>query len=97
MQAQSGRYGKQCMSEDLKRKYRWQCRRGASEVEVVLYGYLDDHSDNDSAEHQAWFAKLLACEDADMFEWFTYRSEPQDPALREYVRHVLALVSAKKT
>ncbi|PWG73783.1 succinate dehydrogenase assembly factor 2, partial [Enterococcus hirae] len=28
--------------------------------------------------------------------WFTYRSEPQEPALREYVRHVLALVSAKK-
>ena len=83
--------------DDLKRQYRWQCRRWASKAEVVLFAYLDDHFDNESPEHQAWFPKLLACEDADMFEWFTRRSEPQDPALREYVRHVLALVSAKKS
>ncbi len=83
-------------NEDLKRKYRWQCRRGASEVEVVLYGYLDDHFEAGPDERQAQFATLLACEDADMFEWFTYRSEPADPLLNEYVRHVLGLVSAKK-
>ena len=47
-------------NEDLKRKYRWQCRRGASEVEVVLYGYLDDHFDAEPAERQAQFATLLA-------------------------------------
>ena len=51
--------------DDLKRQYRWQCRRGASEAEVVLFAYLDDHFDNESPEHQAWFPKLLACEDAD--------------------------------
>ncbi|MED5388506.1 MAG: succinate dehydrogenase assembly factor 2, partial [Pseudomonadota bacterium] len=45
-------------NEDLKRKYRWQCRRGASEVEMVLYAYLDDHFDNESPEHQAWFPTL---------------------------------------
>ena len=83
-------------NEDLKRKYRWQCRRGASEVEVVLYAYLDDHFDSESAEHQAWFPRLLDCQDAEMFEWFTYRSEPADQELRDYVRHVLALVSLRK-
>lgn len=81
--------------QERKRKYRWQCRRGASEVEVVLYAYLDDHFDTESAERQAQFEQLLTCQDADMFEWFTYRSEPQDPQLKEYVAHVLALVSAR--
>ncbi|EKF73947.1 hypothetical protein A11A3_11337 [Alcanivorax hongdengensis A-11-3] len=83
--------------EERKRKYRWQCRRGASEVEVVLYAYLDDHFDNDTAENQDRFEALLACQDADMFEWFTHRSEPQDAVMREYVRHVLAAVSAPRT
>ncbi|MGB1466530.1 MAG: succinate dehydrogenase assembly factor 2, partial [Alcanivorax nanhaiticus] len=52
-------------NEELKRKYRWQCRRGASEVEVVLYAYLDNHFDDDSAENQGRFERLLACQDAD--------------------------------
>ncbi|MDX1805207.1 MAG: succinate dehydrogenase assembly factor 2 [Alcanivorax sp.] len=82
--------------EDRKRQYRWQCRRGASEVEVVLYAYLDNHFDQESPENQDRFEALLACQDADMFEWFTHRSEPQDPELRDYVRHVLAAVSARK-
>ena len=83
-------------NEELKRKYRWQCRRGASEVEVVLYAYLDNHFDDDSAENQGRFERLLACQDADMFEWFTYRSEPQDDEMREYVKHVLQLVAHGK-
>ncbi|ARB45221.1 succinate dehydrogenase assembly factor 2 [Alloalcanivorax xenomutans] len=79
---------------DLKRRYRWQCRRGASEVEVVLYGYLDHHFEQDSEANRALFPKLLECADVDMLEWFTARSEPQDPELRAYVRHILGLVSA---
>lgn len=78
---------------ELKRRYRWQCRRGASEVEGVLYAYLDHYFDDDTPENQAFFAELLACHDVDMIQWFTRRSEPETPQLRDYVRHVLAKIT----
>ena len=55
-------------NEDLKRKYRWQCRRGASEVEVVLYAYLDDASTSRLSIEPG--SATVDCQDADMFEWF---------------------------
>lgn len=75
---------------DLKKQYQWQCRRGLKEVEVVLNDYLERFFDSDSAELKSLFGTLLAEQDADMFEWFTGRSAPQDAALAEYVQQMLA-------
>lgn len=80
------------MSEsDLKRRYQWQCRRGLLEVDLVLNDYMERFFDQDSETHQVLFASLLAQQDAELFEWFTRRSQPQDTALRDYVEHILAL------
>lgn len=81
-------------AQDLQRRYRWQCRRGASEVEGVLNAYLDRHFLTDSAEEQALFGRLLECADVDMLEWFTGRTLPQEPALREFVARMLERVAA---
>ena len=75
---------------ELKRRYRWQCRRGLLEVDLVLNDYIDRIFDSETAERQQLFGRLLAEQDADLFEWFTGRSEAQDAELREYVSHILA-------
>lgn len=82
------------MADDsLKRRLRWQCRRGLGEIEGVLNTYLEQHFDNQSVEHQALFETLLACQDADMLDWFLRRSQPDEEPLKSYVDHVLNAVS----
>ena len=80
--------------QQLLRRYRWQCRRGASEVEGVLNAYLDRCFLNDDAEEQALFGRLLECPDVDMLEWFIGRSEPADGQLRGFVARMLERVAA---
>ena len=70
-------------------KLKWQCRRGIKEVEVLLepfflrfYEELDDY-------HQESFRLVLGCQDADLFEWFTERTEPEDERLKEMVNVIL--------
>lgn len=79
---------------ELKRRYRWQCRRGLLEVDVVLNNYLDQVFDDDTAAHQQLFGRLLAEQDADLFEWFTRRSQPGDSELAAYVEHILRRLAA---
>lgn len=74
---------------ELKRRYRWQCRRGLLEVDVVLNDYLDRIFDDESETHQLLLGRLLAEQDADLFEWFTRRSQPEDRELAAYVEHIL--------
>lgn len=78
------------MSEsELKRRYRWQCRRGLLEVDLVLNDYIERIFDAETEARQQLFGVLLARQDADLFEWFTRRSVPDDAQLREYVEHIL--------
>lgn len=81
--------------QQLQRRYRWQCRRGASEVEVVLNDYLERYFVADDDQDQARFARVLECADVDLLDWFTQRCEPEDPELREYVRKMIRRVADK--
>lgn len=86
------------MADDsLKRRLRWQCRRGLGEIEGVLNTYLEQHFDHESTNHQALFETLLACQDADMLDWFLRRSRPDNEPLRSYVDHVLNTVAPSHT
>lgn len=78
------------LESELKKRYRWQCRRGLKEADIVLNDYLERFFDTDSDAQQALFGRLLAEQDADLFEWFTQRSEPQDAELKDYVSQMLA-------
>ncbi|MCH8543463.1 MAG: succinate dehydrogenase assembly factor 2 [Alcanivorax sp.] len=77
------------------RRLAWQCRRGLKETDIVLNAYLDEHFLQDTAEHRAAFERLLACQDADLFEWFTRRSVPDDEELDVFVRYLLRLLGAQ--
>ena len=78
--------------EEHKRRLAWQCRRGLLEVDLVLNGYLEAHFLAESSAHQKLFEQLLESQDADLFEWFTERSLPDDDTLAAYVRHILELL-----
>ena len=82
-------------SAEQKRRFHWQCRRGASEVEVVLNAYLERFFEVDDEQRRARFARLLECEDVDLLEWFTRRSQPEDPELRAFVAELLDRVAQK--
>ena len=74
---------------DQQRKLVWQCRRGIKEVEVLLVPFFERHYANLSASDQALFEKLLEQHDVEMFEWFTHRSQPEQPDLARIVHMVM--------
>lgn len=76
------------------RRLQWQCRRGIKEVEVLLIPFFEQCFVDLSSADQALFEKLLEQHDVDLFEWFTYRSEPQEPDLARMVNLVLKRVDA---
>jgi len=75
--------------EEQQRRLSWQCRRGLKETDVLLNKYLNEVFLEDTQEHQQLFERLLKCEDADMFLWFTRREEPEDQELAAFVRYFL--------
>jgi len=75
--------------EEHQRRLSWQCRRGLKETDVLLNAYLNEVFLHDTKENQQMFERLLNCEDADMFVWFTSREEPEDPELAAFVRYFL--------
>lgn len=79
-----------------KRRHVWQCRRGMKEVEFVLYAYLERFYDEDSAANREHFARLLECQDTELFEWFTRRSRPEDPDLDHFIDEVLARIAESR-
>lgn len=70
-------------------RIRWDCRRGIKEAEVLLLPFLDRFFADLSLEDKRAFVLLLKEHDVDLFEWFTLRSEPEDPVLRGMVRMIL--------
>ena len=77
-----------------RRRLQWQCRRGIKEVEVLLIPFFEQRFDGLEALDQALFERLLEQHDVDLFEWFTYRSKPQDAELNRMVTMVLKRVDA---
>ena len=76
-------------------RIRWDCRRGIKEAEVLLAPFVDRHFAELSLEDKRAFVDLLKEHDVDLFEWFTLRSEPDDPHLRRIVRMILERCSGQ--
>lgn len=70
-------------------RIRWDCRRGIKEAEVLLLPFVEKYFEQLSIEDKRGFVLLLKEHDVDLFEWFTLRSEPEDPVLRRMVRMIL--------
>ena len=72
-------------------RIQWDCRRGIKEAEVLLLPFFERHFDQLSLEDKRAFVALLTQHDVDLFEWFTLRSEPDDPDLNRIVKLILEL------
>ncbi|MDX1634040.1 MAG: succinate dehydrogenase assembly factor 2 [Marinobacter sp.] len=67
----------------------WHSRRGMLELDVLLLPFLEQAYRSLDPEDQARYRKLLACEDADMWQWFMQRGRPEDPDLQRIVDMIL--------
>lgn len=76
-------------STEVKR-LRWHSRRGMLELDVLFLPFIDNAYIHLSAERQHAYAKLLECEDSDLFAYFLEREVPKDPELADIVEVVLA-------
>ncbi|MDC9727784.1 MAG: succinate dehydrogenase assembly factor 2 [Methyloprofundus sp.] len=69
---------------------RWQCRRGAKELDAFLCAYLDKAYSNANAEEQALFIDLLALEDSLLLAYFFAHETPKKLELNTIVEKVRA-------
>lgn len=68
------------MSENLEHKrLMWHCRRGMLELDVLLLPFCREEYLTLSAEDQAKFVDLIACEDPDLFGWFMQHEVAENP------------------
>lgn len=74
--------------EDANR-VRWHSRRGMLELDVLLLPFAEQAYASLSAEDQALYRRLLACEDPDLFAWLMERQVAEDPELARMVQMVL--------
>jgi antitoxin CptB len=56
-------------------RLRWQCRRGAKELDLVLLDYLENHYSLADADEQNRFIELLQLEDTELLTTIM-KSEP---------------------
>ena len=58
---------------------RFHCRRGISELELILGTFFEQHFAKLSPDEQAQFATLLKAEDTELWDWFLNQQEiPED-------------------
>lgn len=83
------------VAEEEIRRLRWQCRRGMLELDHLLMRFLDLGYRELDAQGRAEFRALLGQQDTDLSDWLMSRREPEDPAIRDLIRHIVAVVSAR--
>ena len=67
-------------------RLRWHCRRGRLENDLVLGRFLDAHGEGLQGERLAAFKVLLDCNDDDLWNLVSGRSQSPDPALGEVLQ-----------
>jgi len=70
-------------------RLRWRCRRGTTELERILAGFLARHGDQLSAPTLEAFERLLEHEDDQLADWLINgQGQPLDESLRELVQRI---------
>ena len=77
------------MSDTKLNQLRWRCRRGMRELDLLLCGHLDRHGATLSGAPLELFERLLACNDMDLYAWFTGRERSDDAALAQLVAAIV--------
>jgi len=76
----------------LLKKLRWQCRRGAKELDALLCAYLDQYYFSADSSEQACFVELLQLEDNQLLAYFFTGQAPVKPELRLVVEKIRTCV-----
>ena len=71
------------------RKLLWRARRGMWELDQLLVPYCEEVVRGLSASAQESFARLLKEEDADLLNWFSLESSPEDKELKSLISDIL--------
>ena len=84
------KWGKQLELSELEfNRLRWRSRRGMLELDLLLLPFFDEvFAELESDEQQA-FIKLLEQEDPILWDWFSRKSESDDPELAALVERML--------
>ena len=71
-------------------RLRWGSRRGMLELDLILMPFVEHVYPTLEPHGQALYARLLECEDQDLFAWLLQREPPPEDWQREIV-HLIRL------
>lgn len=71
-----------------RRRLRWKCRRGMLELDIILLNFFEEHYDRLDDSEKTAFAKLLECEDTELFAWLMHGESPKNPAIQAIIRQI---------
>jgi antitoxin CptB len=84
------KWGKQLELSELEfNRLRWRSRRGMLELDLLLLPFFDEVFPELESEEQQAFIKLLEQEDPILWDWFSRKSESDDPELAALVERIL--------
>jgi len=63
----------------------WACRRGMRELDISIMPFFEYEYDSLDDTDKALFARLMTCDDPDLFNWLMNHGEPQDVELQRMV------------
>jgi antitoxin CptB len=64
---------------------RWRCRRGMKELDLMLMAFMDKGYCHLYDDEKKAFARLLECQDADLYEFLMGYSAPDDRELHHVI------------
>jgi antitoxin CptB len=84
------KWGKQLELSELEfNRLRWRSRRGMLELDLLLLPFFDEVFAELKSDEQQAFIKLLEQDDPDLWDWFSRKSESDDPELAALVERIL--------
>lgn len=73
------------MDINNKARIHWACRRGMRELDIAIMPFFEYEYDSLSDEEKHSFARLLECDDPDLFNWLMNHGEPADRDLQKII------------
>lgn len=70
-------------------RYRWQCRRGMLELDILLSSFFDKHYLDLSDINKRLFEHLLSYHDHDLYQCLIKRKPVEDPLLQMLIENII--------
>lgn len=70
------------------RRLRWKCRRGMLELDIILRSFFEEHYDSLKENQKQTFARLLECEDTELWAWLMQNQQPENHELAALIEKI---------